>query len=73
MEAVKRVHGRDTDEAKRQLAAVTIEASERAGRVEISTSYPHKQNNISVDVDYTVQVPGVHHGVGAQRLRGRPS
>ena len=42
---------------RRQLAAVTIEASERAGRVEISTSYPHKQNNISVDVDYTVQVP----------------
>ena len=29
VEAVKRVHGRDTDEAKRQLAAVTIEASER--------------------------------------------
>jgi len=57
VEAVKRVHGRDTDEAKRQLAAVTIEASERAGRVEISTSYPHQQNNISVDVDYTVQVP----------------
>jgi DUF4097 and DUF4098 domain-containing protein YvlB len=57
VEAVKSVRGRDTAETKRHLDAVTIDATERAGRVEISTTYPRSQNNISVDVDYTVQVP----------------
>jgi DUF4097 and DUF4098 domain-containing protein YvlB len=56
VEAVKRVHGRDTGESKRQLDAVTIEAREHTGRVEISTTYPRSQN-IQVDVDYTVHVP----------------
>jgi DUF4097 and DUF4098 domain-containing protein YvlB len=56
VEAVKKVHARDARDAKQQLDAVTIEAAERAGRVEITTNYPRKQN-IHVDVFYTVQVP----------------
>jgi hypothetical protein len=56
VEAVKRVHARDADQAKRQLEAITIEAREHAGRVDISTTYPRGQN-IHVDVDYTVHVP----------------
>jgi DUF4097 and DUF4098 domain-containing protein YvlB len=56
VEAVKNVHGRDAENAKQQLDAVTIEATEHAGRVEISTIYPHKHNT-RVDVDYTVHVP----------------
>ena len=56
VEAVKHANGHKADETKRQLEGVTIDASERAGRVEISTSYPHKQNS-QVDVDYTVHVP----------------
>jgi DUF4097 and DUF4098 domain-containing protein YvlB len=56
VEAIKKVHARDAHEAKQQLEAVTIEATERGGRVEIATNYPHKQNT-RVDVFYTVQVP----------------
>jgi DUF4097 and DUF4098 domain-containing protein YvlB len=56
VEAVKRANGHKEAETKRQLEGVTIEASEHAGRVEISTSYPHTQNT-QVDVDYTVHVP----------------
>ena len=56
VEAVKRANGHNDAETKRQLEGVTIEASEHAGRVEISTSYPRKQNS-QVDVDYTVHVP----------------
>lgn len=56
VEAVKRVRAHDAAEAKKQLEAVAIEAAERAGRVEITTSYPQKQN-IQIEVDYTVQVP----------------
>jgi DUF4097 and DUF4098 domain-containing protein YvlB len=56
VEAVKKVHAREAHDAKQQLEAVTIEATERGGRVEIATNYPHKQNT-RVDVFYTVQVP----------------
>ena len=56
VEAVKKVHAREAHDAKEQLEAVTIEATERGGRVEIATNYPHKQNT-RVDVFYTVQVP----------------
>ena len=52
----RRRNARKARRAKRQLEAVTIEATERAGRVEIATSYPRKQNS-HVDVFYTVQVP----------------
>ena len=56
VEAVKKVHAREAHDAKQQLEAVAIEATERGGRVEIATNYPHKQNT-RVDVFYTVQVP----------------
>jgi DUF4097 and DUF4098 domain-containing protein YvlB len=56
VDAVKRANGHNADETRRQLDSITIEASERAGRVEISTTYPRKQNS-QVDVDYTVHVP----------------
>jgi DUF4097 and DUF4098 domain-containing protein YvlB len=56
VDAVKRAHGHNDNETRRQLEGVTIEAREHAGRVEISTMYPRKQNS-QVDVDYTVHVP----------------
>jgi DUF4097 and DUF4098 domain-containing protein YvlB len=56
VEAVKKVHAREAHDAKQQLEAVTIEATERGGRVEIATNYLRKQNT-RVDVFYMVQVP----------------
>jgi DUF4097 and DUF4098 domain-containing protein YvlB len=56
VEAVKRANGHDGNDTRRQLEGVTIEASDRGGRVEISTTYPREQNS-HVDVDYTVHVP----------------
>ena len=56
VEAVKRANGHEGGETRRQLDGVTINASERAGRVEVSTSYPREQSS-HVDVDYTVHVP----------------
>jgi DUF4097 and DUF4098 domain-containing protein YvlB len=38
--AIKRARDRDPSVAKGQLAKVTIEANERAGRVEVRTAYP---------------------------------
>jgi DUF4097 and DUF4098 domain-containing protein YvlB len=56
--AVKRVRGSDTAQAKEQLGYVTIEATERgSGRVEVRTTYQQGQRNIRVSVDYTVTVP----------------
>lgn len=60
--AVKRVRGRDAGAGKQQLASVSIEATERAGRVEVRTVYPQGLDSGSirhpqVEVDYTVNVP----------------
>ncbi len=44
-------------DAQNQLNAVTIEATERAGRVEVDTKYPEHARNIRTSVDYTVTVP----------------
>jgi len=57
VEANKSVRAHDDQDARRQLQSVVINAAERAGRVEITTSYPRNQQNIQVDVDYTVEVP----------------
>jgi DUF4097 and DUF4098 domain-containing protein YvlB len=74
VEAVKKVHAREANDAKQQLEAVTIEATERAGRVEITTNYLRKQNT-RVDVFYTVQVPAsasvsLHSISGSLELTG---
>jgi DUF4097 and DUF4098 domain-containing protein YvlB len=57
IEAVKRVNRRDTDEAKQQLSAVTIEATENAGRVVVETVFPRGRHDLHVSVDFTVVVP----------------
>lgn len=60
--ALKRVRERDAAAARQMLAAVTIDATERAGRVEVRTSHPggtegHGFRHPNVEVDYTVTVP----------------
>jgi len=55
--AVKRARDRAGRSAKEQLALVTIEATERGGRVEVRTRYPRDEHNIGVSVDYTVTLP----------------
>jgi hypothetical protein len=59
VEATKRVRARDANEGKQMLSALTIEAMESGGRVEIHTQYPRDQRgrDISAEVDYEVQVP----------------
>ncbi len=44
-------------DAQRQLQAVTIEAVERAGRVEVRTRYPQDAHDIRTSVDYNITVP----------------
>jgi DUF4097 and DUF4098 domain-containing protein YvlB len=44
-------------DAQGALQSVTIEAVERAGRVEVHTRYPERANNIHTSVDYVVTVP----------------
>ncbi len=55
IDAVKRTpQGAD---AQQNLQAVTIEAVEHAGRVEVRTKYPENSHNNRVSVDYSVTVP----------------
>jgi DUF4097 and DUF4098 domain-containing protein YvlB len=56
VEAVKRARSRDGADARRQLTAVQIEATQTAGRVEIRTNYGQSKNN-SVETDFTISVP----------------
>ncbi len=44
-------------DAQRNLQAVTINAEEHAGRVEVKTVYPQQSNNLHVSVDFDVTVP----------------
>jgi DUF4097 and DUF4098 domain-containing protein YvlB len=44
-------------DAQQQLQAVTIEAVERAGRVEVRTRYPQDSRHLHTSVDYAVTVP----------------
>jgi DUF4097 and DUF4098 domain-containing protein YvlB len=56
IDAVKRVRAATSDEAKRQLASVTIDATERSGRVEVRTTYATDHIH-GGSVDYTVTMP----------------
>jgi hypothetical protein len=56
VDATKRVRAKDANDGKQLLSALTIEATEAAGRIEIHTQYP-RGRDISAEVDYTVQVP----------------
>jgi DUF4097 and DUF4098 domain-containing protein YvlB len=69
VDAVKRARAHDAGDAREQLAAVEIESSESAGRVEIRTNYPRRHGENSVEVDYTVQVPFTA-GVAAHSVSG---
>ncbi len=71
VEVVKRARAHDTAEARRQLDAVQIEATETAGRVEIRTNYRQSKNN-SVETDFTVHVPA-SIGVAARSVSGEVS
>lgn len=55
IDATKRT--RQGADAQRELQSVTIEAVERAGRVEVHTRYPERASNIHTSVDYVVTVP----------------
>lgn len=54
--AVKRVRGRPED-AKTQLEAIMIDATETGGRVEVRTMVRGRVKHMGAWVDYTVQVP----------------
>ena len=56
VDATKHVRARDAAAAKQILAALTIEAVENGGRVEIKTVYP-RGRDISAEVTFDVQVP----------------
>jgi DUF4097 and DUF4098 domain-containing protein YvlB len=55
IEAVKSARGRDVTTAESELAGVSIEATERAGRVEVRTVYTTAHARVSVD--YTITCP----------------
>jgi DUF4097 and DUF4098 domain-containing protein YvlB len=60
IEAVKRGRGATEEEAKAQLANVTVEITERPGRVDVRARYPEsseRHRHINVSVDYTVTAP----------------
>jgi DUF4097 and DUF4098 domain-containing protein YvlB len=55
VDAIKRTpQGAD---AQKNLQAVTIEAVEHGGRVEVRTRYPENAHNVRTSVDYAVTVP----------------
>jgi len=54
VEALKRVRGNVAD-PKDQLARTTVEMAERAGRIEVRTTYAGR--DLKVSVDYTVTAP----------------
>ena len=56
LEAVKRVRAKTPEEAKKQLGAIQINITERAGRVDVRTE--HTAREIRGGVDYTATVPG---------------
>ena len=73
VEAVKRVHGRDTDEAKRQLGG-RHHRGQRARRAR-RDFYLLPAQTEQHQRGRRLHRPGagIHHGVGAERLRRRPA
>jgi hypothetical protein len=58
IEAVKRIRHRDTEEGKRLLGQLRIEATQLGNRVEVRTVYPRVSGRgLSAGVDYTIMVP----------------
>jgi DUF4097 and DUF4098 domain-containing protein YvlB len=58
VEAIKRIRHRDTDEGKRLLGQLRIEATQVGNRVEVRTIYPRVSGRgLSAGVDYTITVP----------------
>jgi DUF4097 and DUF4098 domain-containing protein YvlB len=58
IEAIKRIRHRDTEEGKRLLGQLRIEATQVGNRVEVRTIYPRVSGRgLSAGVDYTVTVP----------------
>lgn len=63
VESIKRVRHREPEEAKRMLAALRVEITHIAGRVEVRTVYPRNNGGrywdrgMSASVDYVVSVP----------------
>ena len=58
IEVVRTARARSPEDAREQLALVEVEVTERAGRVEARTRYPHVENrSMNVSVDYTVTAP----------------
>jgi DUF4097 and DUF4098 domain-containing protein YvlB len=62
IEAVKIARGRTDEEARESLKLVTVGFTERSGRGEVRTSYPHERQantrrNVNVSVNFTVSAP----------------
>jgi DUF4097 and DUF4098 domain-containing protein YvlB len=63
VEIVKTARGRSAADARELLQAVTVDASERAGRAEVKAHYPSDEwrragrRNVNVNVDYVVTAP----------------
>ncbi len=63
VEIVKTARGRDAADAREMLQAVTVDATERAGRAEVKAHYPgddwrrNGRRNINVSVAYNVSAP----------------
>jgi DUF4097 and DUF4098 domain-containing protein YvlB len=70
IEAVKRIRHRDTEEGKRLLGQLRIEATQVGNRVEIRTIYPRVSGRgLSAGVDYTITVP-LNAGVSVKAISG---
>jgi putative adhesin len=64
VEIVKTARGRTADDAKQMLGLVDVAITERSGRAEVKTVYPHgdensrdRRRNLDVSVAYTVTAP----------------
>jgi hypothetical protein len=58
IDAVKRVRGRDNDDARRLLQEIQIDVREQSNRIEVRTEYPRNERNLrGAAVEYTVALP----------------
>jgi DUF4097 and DUF4098 domain-containing protein YvlB len=86
IEVTKVSRGRTVDDAREMLPLVSVEITERAGRVEVRTHYPdderrNNRRNINVSVSYSISAPAgasitaesISGNVSVRDLRGELS
>jgi DUF4097 and DUF4098 domain-containing protein YvlB len=69
VEATKRVEAGSPEQAREQLESLGIRVNETAGRVEISTAFPHGHRGTRAEVDFRIRVPQ-HVGVNVHTVAG---